>query len=70
MHWKADSKPLDHQGSPWNEQSSVVSVLVPIPIGSEVLELFKHLWLLAFLVLQNGDGDSGTAACHNKIEVL
>lgn len=44
------------------ERSSVVSVLVLIPIGSEIIELLKPLWQPAFLVLQNGDGDSGNGS--------
>ena len=39
-----------------------MSVLVLIPIGNEIIELLKPLWLPAFLVLQNGDGNSGNGS--------
>ena len=45
-----------------DERSSVMSVLVFIPIGSEIIELLKPLWLPAFLILQNVDGDSGNGS--------
>ena len=45
-----------------------LSVLVLIPVGNEIIELLKPLWLPAFLVLQNGDETQGMAACH-EIEV-
>lgn len=42
-----------------DEHTSVVSVLVPVPIDSEVMELLKFFWLLVFLGLQYGNGDTG-----------